>query len=271
MIGLFTRNDTKSECVHTGLFELPVGELHFLPFAECVGDEGLMPLAKSISMLGMQEPITVRKRGDGSFEVICGQRRVRAARLAGIEVLPCFVAELSDSGAYAARLSSIIHSRSGDCFLIAELIACFCSSFRMSEQQAAILLGISRKRVAGLLRLMSFSSEQRERMSSHRLNERHAAVILRQPLAEREELIDTAIKDELSPRALEQLIRTRAEESKKRLSYLRRAEVLSDRRLFFNTVDKAVSILRLAGVNVSSEKRSSEGFTELLIRFPKEP
>ena len=270
MIKLFSHSKTEYDRSTEGLCLLSAEELYFLPFAEDVSSDGILSLAKSISMLGLLEPVTVRRRGDGNFEVVCGQKRVHAARLAGMTAIPCLVAELSDSGAYAARLSSVIHSGYEDVFLVAELIGSFCSTFRINEQQAAVLLGISRKQVSKLMRLLSLSSEQRQKMSASRLTEEHAELILRQPLDERDELIDTAARNQLSPKALGELIRSRAEESRKKKSYLRRAAILSDKRLFFNTVNKAIGILRLAGVDVSSEKRDGDGFTELVIRFPED-
>lgn len=260
------RNDSPRR--RSGLLELPIGELTFLPFAECRTDKGLMPLAKSISMLGVLEPVTVRRRGDGCFEVVCGQRRVRAAGLAGLKHIPCMMTELSDSGAYAARLSSMLHIKRSDIFQTAELLGRFCTAFHFDEQQAAMLLGLPRNCAARMLRLLSFPREQRLHMSAGGLNEHHAELILARPLAEREELIGLAVDKQMSPAELERHITARQNEEKKRRSYLRRAAVLSDRRLFFNTVDKAVRVLKLAGVAVTTEKKQCGGCTELTIRFP---
>jgi ParB family chromosome partitioning protein len=106
-------------------------------------------------------------------------------------------------------------------------------------------------------------------MSDGGLTEDHAELILARPLAEREELIGTAADKQMSPAELERYITARIAEEKKRRSYLRRAAVLSDRRLFFNTVNKAVKVLKLAGVAVTTEKKQCGGCTELTIRFPE--
>ena len=230
-------------------------------------DRELYPLAKSISQLGILEPLTVRQVGD-RYEIVCGQRRAQAARLAGLRSAPCLVTELSDSGAYAAMLSSVLHAKVPDAFAAAELIGRFCTGFRFTEQQAAVLLGLPRKTVSEKLSLLRFTKEQRRKMSAGGLNEKHAAIILSRPVNERQSLIDTAVEKEFSPAELGRYIESISENEKKLRSYRRRARALSDRHLFFNTIEKAVKTMRLAGVDIRTERVSRDGFTEYTIRLP---
>lgn len=230
--------------------------------------DDLYPLAKSISQFGVLEPLTVRPLGD-RFEIVCGQRRAEAAKLSGLRSAPCLVTELTDSGAFAAMLSSVVHSDMPDPFVTAELIGRFCTEFRYTEQQAAVLLGLPRKTVAGLLRLLGLTKEQRRTMSAAGLTEQHADIILAEPVSERDRLISVAAERGLSPAELKRFIDSAAEEEKKLRSYRRRARALSDRHLFFNTIEKAVKILRLAGVDIKTERLSRDGFTEYIIRVPE--
>ena len=231
------------------------------------GDKELYPLAKSISQLGVLEPVTVRPVG-GSFEIVCGLRRARAARLAGLQSVPCLVTGLSDSGAFAAMLSSVLHADLPDPFVTAEMIGRFCTEFRYTEQQAAVLLGLPRKDISGRLYLLRLTKEQRAAMSNNGLTERHAQVILSQPTDVRSRLIDIAAEKKMCPEELERYIQSAAEEEKKLRSYRRRSRALSDRHLFFNTIEKAVKIMRLAGVDIRTERVSRDGFTEYTIRLP---
>ena len=261
-----TTNETRTPPY---LRELPLDEL--LPSGKAKREadiKRLCPLAKNISQFGVLEPVTVRPLGD-RFEIVCGLRRAEAARLAGLRSVPCLVAELSDSGAFAARLSSVVHIDRPDPFVTAELIGRFCTEFRYTEQQAAVLLGLPRKTVADKLRLLRLTKEQRRAMSAAGLTEKHAEIILGEPVSERDRLISVAAERQLSPAELKRFIDSAAEEEKKLRSYRRRARALSDRHLFFNTIEKAVKILRLAGVDIKTERLSRDGFTEYTIRVPE--
>ena len=260
------KKEIKEKISYPCLCELPLDEL--LPQSDHDRDKELYPLAKSISQLGILEPVTVRPLGD-SFEIVCGLRRAKAARLAGLRSVPCLVTELSDRGAYAAMLSSVLHAKLPDPFTTAELIGRFCTEFRFTEQQAAVLLGLPRSIVSGKLRLLRLTKEQRRAMSRSGLTEKHAEIILGEPVPGRDRLIRIAAERGYSPGELKRFIESEAEEQKRLRSYRRRARALSDRHLFFNTIEKAVKILRLAGVDIKTERLSRDGFTEYIIRVPE--
>lgn len=230
--------------------------------------EGLLPLAKSISQFGIIEPVTVRKKDD-HYEVICGQRRVRAAMIAGLRSIPCVITEISDSGVYAAVLASFIHESCPNVFELAEMIGRFCSLYRFDEQQAAVLLGVPRRFVSNKLKLLSLTKTQRLRLSMNGMTEKHAEIILSRLPAERDELIDKAVKNCFSAKELKSYLKSLSDEEKKIKSYRRRARSLSDRHLFFNSIEKAVNIMRLAGVDISTEKKNVGGYIEYIIRLPE--
>ena len=200
---------------------------------------------------------------------MCGERRLRAARLAGLERVPCLVAELSDSEAAVACLTENLQRRDLSCFEQAEGIHRLSVEFGLTQQQAAIQLGLSQPTVANKLRLLRLTEDQRRRIVEAGLSERHARALLKADGVLREEALSAAIDDQLTAEGIEKFIEGRLEEEKRRRSYRRRAAALGDVRLFFNTVEKAVRVMKLAGVNAETERRQQDGCIEYVIKIPQ--
>ncbi len=227
----------------------------------------LTSLAKSISQIGLLQPLTVRKADDG-FELVCGERRLRAAKLAGLGRVPCLVVKLSDSETAVACLTENLQRSDLSCFEQAEGISRLIGEFGLTQQQAAFQLGLSQPAIANKLRLLKLTEPQRWRITHAGLTERHARALLRAGEEIRDEILTAAIEGSLTADGIDRLISERQEEEKRRRSYRRRAAAVGDVRLFFNTVEKAVRVMKLAGVNAETERKQEKGYIEYVIKIP---
>lgn len=228
----------------------------------------LSALAKSISQLGLLQPLTVREVG-GATELICGERRLRAARIAGLRSVPCYITQMSDSEAAAACLTENLQRKDLSFFEQAEGIRRLISEFSLTQQQAAVRLGLSQPAIANKLRLLRLTDTERETVIRAGLSERQTRALLKAEGDVRRQAMTAAAEQHLTADDIEKYIDELTSQEKKRRSYRRRAAVLGDVRLFFNTVEKAVKVMQLAGVNAETERKSGGGVIEYVIRIPE--
>ncbi|WP_124100349.1 ParB/RepB/Spo0J family partition protein [Ruminococcus sp. Marseille-P6503] len=268
-----TREKTSAQNVRElgKVVEIPVGAIFPNPDQprKSFNTEDLTRLAKSISQDGIVQPLTVRRK-EGGYELVSGERRLRAAKLAGFRSVPCVVVDISDSRSAVIAIIENIQRAELNFFEEAEAISALITKYGMTQEDCAIRLGMAQSTVANKLRILKLSPDLRKVIVSNGLTERHARALLKADESLREEVLIKIVKDRLTVDAAEKYIRTLEKNERIRQSYRRRSAALSDLRLFFNTVDKAVQVIKLAGVDARVKKTKKDGFIEYVIRVPEE-
>lgn len=268
-----TREKTAAQTVRElgKVVEIPVGSIFPNPDQprKNFNTEELTKLAKSISQDGIVQPLTVR-RSEGGYELVSGERRLRAAKLAGFRSVPCVVVDISDSRSAVIALIENIQRADLNFFEEAEAISALITKYGMTQEDCAIRLGMAQSTVANKLRILKLSPDLRKVIVSNGLSERHARALLKADENLREEVLIKIIKDGLTVDAAEKYIRTLEKNERVKQSYRRRSAALGDLRLFFNTVDRAVQVIKLAGVDAKVKKTKKDGFIEYVIRVPEE-
>lgn len=253
------------------VIEVPIGSIVPNPDQprKYFSTEELTKLAKSISQDGIIQPLTIRKR-EGGFELISGERRLRAAKMAGFKSVPCVLVDISDTRSAVIALIENIQRADLNFFEEAEAIAALINKHGMTQEEAAIRLGTAQSTIANKLRILKLSPSLRKIIISNGLSERHARALLKADESIREDVLLKIIKDGLTVDAAEKYIKTLEKSERIRQSYRKRSAVLGDLRLFFNTVDRAVQVIKLAGVDARVKKSKKDGFIEYTIRVPEE-
>jgi len=142
--------------------------------------ESLMGLAESIRRYGVITPLTVR-RLDAGFELVAGERRLRAARIAGLDTVPCYIVEANEESSSLMALLENLQRQDLDFFEEAAFLRQLCDRFNMTQQQAAERIGRTQSAVANKLRLLRLSPSTVEIIRDGKLTERHARALLRLP------------------------------------------------------------------------------------------
>jgi ParB family chromosome partitioning protein len=172
--------------------------------------ERLRELADSIRAQGLIQPITVRGIGRGRYEIIAGERRWRAAELAGLGVVPCVVREVDDHATLAIALIENIQREDLSPLEEAGALKRLLDEFALTHQQAADAVGRSRAAVTNLLRLLELPDSIKRLMEAHRLEMGHARALLTLPAKAAEALAQRAAEHGWNVRELEEHARRAA-------------------------------------------------------------
>lgn len=235
-------------------------------------EDELAALSRSISENGVLQPITVRRISATEYELIAGERRLRASVLAGLKKIPCIVIKCSDKeSAVFALLENLQRSDLGF-FEEARGISKLIRRFGITQEEAARRLGKSQSTIANKLRLLKLTYEEQEWIISSGLTERHARALLRIDNEDiRREALSKIISDKLNTQQTDSLVSIML--NSQNLPAVRQKGVtkvvIKDVRIFVNTINKAIDTMRLAGIDAQSNKTDSESFIEYTIRIPK--
>lgn len=228
----------------------------------------LSRLAESIRQNGILQPLTVRQSGN-SYQLIAGERRLRAARIAGLTTVPCIVMDMTDRNSAILALVENIQRQDLNCFEEAAALEKLITYYGMTQEDAAAKLGRAQSTVANKLRLLRLTQEERSLILDNQLTERHARALLK--LASPEErlaVLERVIRLGLNVEKTEQLIETRIGQARERDSFRKRSVLFRDVRLFTNTIHKAVETMQAAGIAADSQKMQFDDYIEYRIRIP---
>lgn len=225
-------------------------------------------LAESIAHNGILQPISVRRKGM-KYELITGERRLRAAKLCGFPVVPCIVHDVSDRHSAVLALVENIQRQDLSFFDEASAIEQLIKNYGMTQEEAASKLGRAQSTIANKLRLLRLTPKERTLIVQYGLTERHARALLKLGSAEdRLFILDKIVKSQLNVERSESLIDEFIGSRQNRISYKKRSAVFQNVKIFVNTINKAVETMQAAGISADSQKIQSDEYLEYRVRIP---
>ena len=227
-------------------------------------EASLRSLSDSIRRYGILQPLTVRRTDEG-YELIAGERRLRAAKLAGLRAVPCLLARSSEEESALLALIENLQRRDLHYLEEAAAIARLIATYGLSQEQAAERLGKSQSAIANKLRLLQLTLDQRQFILDNGLTERHARAVLRLPENRRSEALIMIAKRKMNARAtdlyIDQLLNATAQ-GKHHIS------MVKDVRIFVNTIDHAIRLMTDNGVPATAHREERDGYIEYTVRIP---
>jgi len=232
----------------------------------------LEELSQSISCHGVLQPLTVRVRGD-RFELIAGERRLRASKMAGLFEVPCIVMDVDMEKSGIIALIENIQRSNLDFVEEAEGISRLIKLFGMSQDAAAKALGKSQSAVANKLRILRLSPDVLGRIRAESLTERHARALLRLEDAETQRMaldfiIDQRMTVSSSEEYIDRLTCTRREQepapTRKKPFF-----IMKDLRLFMNSLNRSLDVMRQGGIDADLVRNETEKELILTVKIPK--
>lgn len=225
-------------------------------------------LAQSIRTNGILQPLIVRSLGADKFELVAGERRLRAARLVGLTKVPCVSVEISETDSAVFAVLENLQRQDLDYFEEAEALAILVSEYHLGQEELCKRLGKAQSTLSNKLRLLKLSDEMRYKISRAGLSERHARALLTindEVMRARalSIIIDRHLTVSESETLIEQMLRKNETPKKQMLRGFK------DIRIFINTLNNAVDTIRRAGIDADSVKTETDEYVEYIVRIPK--
>lgn len=238
-------------------------------------DEALLELSESIRNYGILNPLTVRLR-NGRYELVAGERRLRAAKLAGLREVPCILLDVNMEDASLIALVENLQRRDLDFLEEAAGISQLIRMFGMSQEEAARRIGKSQSAVANKLRLLKLPQDVLDGLRENGLTERHGRALLRLtgPGTQREALayiVDNGLTVAATDAYIDALLSEPAPEPEPvpEKPEPRRTFVLKDVRVFLNTLSRSIDLMKQGGIDARLQRRETDDSLILTISIPK--
>ena len=240
-------------------------------------ERSLYGLAQSIKDYGIIQPLSIRliSQTDGSsppvYELIAGERRLRAAKLLFWETVPCVIINADKQVSAEIAIIENLQREDLNFFEQAAAIEKLIEIFGYTQEQTARRLAVSQSYIANKLRILKLSGEEKDIISEYGLTERHARSFIRiADEKERKKVIATVIKRTMNVSSTDKYIdKLLSEKEKENVKNHKPNYIVKDVRLFLNTIDKVVDTIAQSGINIKSEKTDKGEYIEIFLSVPK--
>lgn len=230
----------------------------------------LKELSESIKVHGVVQPILVRKV-DGNYQVVAGERRLRASQLAGLKVVPAIVKDVNGIDVAEISLIENIQRKNLNPVEESDAYSILTKKFGMIQEEIAERTGKSRSYIANVLRLQVLPEKVKEGLRTGVISMGHGKALLGlQDKEEIEETYEKILKGALTVRQTEKIVKE-YNEGKRKKSIRRQTvtKIFMDARIYLNAIKKAINEIRKEGCKVDVVEKESETHIEIMIRIPK--
>ncbi|HPT78697.1 MAG TPA: nucleoid occlusion protein [Candidatus Atribacteria bacterium] len=256
---------------------IPVSQIRPNPYQprKSFSVQGLDELARSIQEYGVIQPITVRKAGNDSYELIAGERRLRACKMLDMDTIPAIVMDSQEQD--SAIIALIENLQREDLHYIEEAkgYASLINDHNMTQEQLAEKLGKSQSTIANKLRILRLPDKVKEILVRENLTERHARALLKLPdeglqLKAINQVVEKKLNVRQTEAVVERLIRRIEQKENKDLHKQKRLfKRTKDLRVFINTIQNAVKMMKDYGVNARLLQEDKGDHIEIIVTIPK--
>ena len=257
------------------VFQLPIDKIRSNPYQprKYFNRAALEELSESIKAYGVLQPITVRKMSGGYYELVAGERRLRASEMAGLETIPAILMQVSDSDSAVMAFIENIQRQNLSFLEEAEGYKNMMEDYGLTQEELAVKLSKSQSSIANKLRVLKLEDSVKKLLLEYHFTERHARALLKLPDEEtRLFVLAQMVQEEMNVKKTEELVEATLEEMRPRpvekgeqreKRYVRS----SDFRLFTNTIKQSVEVIRRSGMDVVYEDKQDEEGCEIVIRI----
>lgn len=234
----------------------------------------LEELCESIQQYGVIQPINVRKMSNNNYELVAGERRLRAAVMAGLKEIPAIVINVNDNDSAVMALIENLQREDLSYIEEAEGYNNLINEHGFTQEELAQKVGKSQSTIANKIRILRLPPMVKKILSDNNLTERHARSLLK---LHDEQLQLKVLKhvcnrglnvkktEELVERAIEKCVR----QEKEKVPERKFTKAIKDIRIFINTIRQAIDLMKKSGVNAKAAQLDRGEYVEFIIRIPK--
>lgn len=233
--------------------------------------EALWELSESIRDFGILQPLLVRKGAYG-YELIAGERRLRAAKMAGMSDVPVLVRKMSDAQMAEIALIENLQRENLHFFEEAEGLERLLTEFCFTQEKLALRMGKKQSTIANKLRLLRLPMKVRQMIQKEKLTERHARALLSiEDETVQMRIVDAVCKDKLTVRQTEQLVQQakRPQPLQQVMPKQNVVRLVRDARIFLNTLNHIVGEMKRSGLTIEMEERDAKDAITITMKVPK--
>ncbi|RKD31379.1 nucleoid occlusion protein [Thermohalobacter berrensis] len=232
----------------------------------------LEELCQSIISYGVLQPISVRKICESSYELVAGERRLRAAEMANLETIPAVIVDMQDED--SAVLALIENLQREDLNFIEEAEGYYnlINDHGFTQQELAKRVGKNQSTIANKLRILRLPDEVKKIILENGLTERHARALLKLPDKELQmQVLDKVIKNDLTVKKTEKLIKGLLEDLTKEDEPEIKQNIKSaiNYRIYLNTLKNAFNAIKDSGIDAKYQQKDKGEFIEVVVKIPK--
>lgn len=232
----------------------------------------LEELSRSIKAYGIIQPISVRRIGEESYELVAGERRLRAAEMAELEAIPAIVVKFVDKDSAVIALIENLQREDLSFIEEAEGYNSLINDHGLTQQELAEKVGKNQSTIANKLRILRLSDEIKKAIIENGLTERHARALLKLPDEETQmRILDKVIKMDLTVKKTESLIKNELEElaRKKEPEHKQTIKGLINYKIYLNSLRNVFTTIKDSGVDAKYEQKDLGDFIEVTVKIPK--
>lgn len=267
---LFGRGEKEQEVHADQVMQIPVDEIEPSPYQPrtIFDEERIDELCQTIRMHGIIQPVVVRRTGR-FYELVAGERRLRAVKKLGLSSIPAVIRDMDDSQAAAASLIENLQREGLTAIEEAHAYQRLMEVHQLTQESLAQKLGKGQSTIANKLRLLQLPVEVQEALQKRTITERHARALLslKEESLQKQVLEEILLKDWNVKQTEERVKKLLIKKTKKQQA--KRKSITRDFRIAMNTIRQSVDLVKKTGMDVVMDEKEHENFVEVVIRLPK--
>src|SRR6056297_254266 len=238
---------------------------------EIFKDKSLLELKNSIKSYGIIQPISLRKLGDDNYEIVAGERRFKAAKMAGLGQIPSIIVDIEEND--SANIALIENIQREDLNFIEEARAYqqIMKKFGITQEQLSQKIGKSQSTIANKVRILKLPVIIKEKLLSNDLTERHGRAMLKiEDESIQEEILNKVIEKNLNVKDTEKLIKSVKEKiNKEEKPSKQNIRNFINNKIYINTIKNAYNEILKTGIKAKFEEKEKDDYIEVKVKIPK--